>query len=160
MVEIVWLEDPLKFTYLRESIYHTLDPRRMRLKIPLFGEQAKIVGYEVCTDKSEGVKALGRYTAYSRRVWWLKVHDRDIDPNGVYAYHWPCEAVVPVLIAPGRESVSYFTLFGRGIRKVGGWEHPYSDPVRGLSGGELYLALLRDLWLRHLQDVRAREAKG
>jgi len=134
MVEIVWLEGPLKFTYLRESVYCTLDPRCMRLKTPLFGQQAKSVGYEVCTDPSEGGKLIARRRVYSRRVWWLKVHDRDIDPNGVYAYHWPVEAVAPVFIAPGRESVSYFTIWARGVRKVKGWEHPYSDPVRGLSG--------------------------
>ncbi|MGD0534351.1 MAG: DUF6009 family protein [Methanoregula sp.] len=133
MPEIVWLEDPLEFTYLRETYYCTCSPVQIRLKTPIWREQAKIVGYETIPVKER--KACGGMRAYTRRVWWLKKYDRDIDPSGVYATHWPCEAVLPSSIGLGKESVRYASYLLEESKKVP-WGC-YSDHITGLSESDL-----------------------
>jgi hypothetical protein len=97
--EIVWLEDPLKYSYLRERVYITTLPKKIALKTPIWQNQAKIVGYEIVNRKHEPAPDV-----YHRRVWWLKTHDRDLDPDGVYKSNHPLEAVLPDSIAVGVES--------------------------------------------------------
>lgn len=103
--EIVWLEDPLNFTYLRETKWCSLKPKQIRLKTPIWGEQAEIIGYEIF-HREQGESAQSTYT---RRVWWLKKHDLDIDPNGIYKNNQPSEAVIPSSISVGKKSAPYKT---------------------------------------------------
>jgi hypothetical protein len=98
--EIVWLEDPLQYSYLRESLYRTTRPKTIKLKTPIWNDQAKIIGYEIFNRKYAPAQ-----DTYARRVWWLKTHDRDLDPEGVYKRRHPCEAVVPQSICVGVESM-------------------------------------------------------
>lgn len=99
--EIVWLEDPLKYAYLRERVYMTTSPRKIALKTPIWNDQAKIIGYEIINRKHEPAQDV-----YNRRVWWLKTYDRDLDPEGVYKHMHPNEAVLPDSIAVGAVSKS------------------------------------------------------
>jgi len=39
--EIVWLEDPLNYAYLRETVYMTTSPLNIRLKLP-FGNKRPV----------------------------------------------------------------------------------------------------------------------
>ena len=45
--EIIWLEDPLQFTYVREMTYLTTKPRQFRINSPIVHDQVKLVGYEI-----------------------------------------------------------------------------------------------------------------
>jgi hypothetical protein len=98
-VSIVWLEDPLAHPYLRESVYSTTK-RRGRVRCPAQG--GRVVGYaEVSRDPDDhGI------VVYHRRIWWLKAHDRSLDPEGVYRAWHPAEAVDPATIALGKPSRS------------------------------------------------------
>ena len=98
---IVWLRDPRQFAYLRESIHFTTR-RRGPISGRYIEDLAFIVGYAECVPKKG--KSGGWRTAYRRRFWWLKVHDRDLDPTGVYACAGPAEAVDPASIAANRQS--------------------------------------------------------
>ena len=118
--KIVWLEDPLKFRYLREGIfnnwrYEQIGPNNT---IKGVGEFAKLVGYEVVVDKKTKITIqpedklkltikLNDSQKFSRRFWWLKPHDRDLDPEGCYKDHAPSEAVVPSSISLFRTSEKY-----------------------------------------------------
>jgi hypothetical protein len=88
--EIVWLEEPLKYTYLRELAYLTRDPRRFPVKTLYRRKRVRVIGYEVAERK----KGIG-HTLCCRRYWCLKPHDRDLDPHGVYQECCPPEAVHP-----------------------------------------------------------------
>lgn len=88
--EIVWVEDPLKYTYLRELAYLTRDPRRFPVKTLYRQKRLRVIGYEVAERK----KGIGRPIC-CRRFWCLKPHDRDLDPHGVYKDLCPSEAVHP-----------------------------------------------------------------
>jgi hypothetical protein len=93
---IVWFEDPLKYTYLRET-YKTGYPSKPKKDKIMFEHQHCIVGYEVSKRGTE--------TIY--RVWWLKTYDRDVDKNSIYKNHAPAEAVKPQSIKPGIDSEHY-----------------------------------------------------
>jgi hypothetical protein len=101
--EIVWLQDPGKFRYLRETTYMTTR-RRGRVPVP---KGCTLVGY--ATHR----KTPGGITAYIRRFWWLKPWDRDLDPEGCYDVMTfkrgpaPVEAVVPASIEVGKKSTWY-----------------------------------------------------
>jgi hypothetical protein len=148
--EIVWLDDPLKFTYLRETILILTAPRHIKLKTPLFVYQEKIVGYEINTPRDS-------YGCYIRRVWWLKTYDRDIDPDGSYKYHWPHEAVVPSSISIERKSTSYAKFLLNEARKFQNWER-YSNPASGLSGTPLLNSVFSDeVWITKMEKIRQME---
>jgi hypothetical protein len=100
--EIVWLDDPLKYPYLREYNYRTTAPRKFPVKTWFRRSRYRVIGYEV----AEHVKGTGR-VAYNRRFWYLKPHDRDLDPLGVYRYLSPAEAMVPSSIGLDRKSIPY-----------------------------------------------------
>ena len=110
MIEIIWLEDPTKYQYLRETILSLRSPRQIPLKRNLFSDQYKIVGYEIFTKHIP-------HPLYNRRIWWLKTYDRDADPAGVYRDDCPSEAVIPSSISVDKKSVSYMA-YMRGGRKV------------------------------------------
>jgi Family of unknown function (DUF6009) len=99
--EIVWLRDPLQYTYLREYAHWTTKPRG-RIA-PNLVQMAFIVGY-VQYRRSASYRPV-----YRRRFWWLKKHDRDLDNKGVYRYGFgPYEAVVPASIAINQKSERWY----------------------------------------------------
>ena len=101
---IVWVHDPLKFRYLRESNRFTTQRRRF----PVKRKDVLIVGYATHHKKGHG------RTVYNRRFWYLKKWDRDLEPDGPYAVKnfrygpMPCEAVIPESIEAGKDSVDYY----------------------------------------------------
>jgi hypothetical protein len=93
---IVWFDNPLKYTYLRETPYEGRSkPTKNKI---IFGSQHCIVGYEV--------DHIGGNTIY--RVWWLKTYDRDVDTNSIYKKHAPAEAVIPSSIKVGLPSKGFY----------------------------------------------------
>lgn len=85
---VVWLEDPMKYAYLRERLYDCMKNRKFPYyNKKLFGNQKAIVGYKL-------MQRVGDIDTYI--VWWLKDYDYDFNQNGPYSIsHRPCEAVSP-----------------------------------------------------------------
>lgn len=118
--EIVWLEDPMKFRYLREGVLNNGRYEQPGLKSkPRPDGIAKLVGYEIITDKNPEIifmddedgrthrHRLDYLEKFNRRFWWLKKDDRDLEPEGCYKYRAPVEAVVPSSISLFGTSESY-----------------------------------------------------
>jgi hypothetical protein len=82
--EIIWLEDPKKWTYLRES---SADRTRAKGSLGTFGW--KTVGYETVCKKGKGIQI------YTRKVWYLNKWDAGCpDDDGRYSSTiMPVEAV-------------------------------------------------------------------
>lgn len=96
-IDIVWLDDPLKYTYLRETYVITKRPKK-------FNENCvngKLIGYAVHRPKGR------RSVSYDRRCWYVTEWDRDLCPNGNYANCAPCEAVLPSSIEVGKPSLPF-----------------------------------------------------
>lgn len=99
---ITWLENPLNYSYVRKTLYKSLSPRfpvkSMPKKFPEFG---KLIGHEMVEKENSNTK--GVYL-YNHRFYWLKKHDRDLSPEGVYkgprnfGGHMPSEAVNPAVL--------------------------------------------------------------
>jgi Family of unknown function (DUF6009) len=86
--KMVWLDNPLNYTYLRETIYHS---EVSHLPNGLFlSDMDRVVGYQLISHETGGV--------FIFRFWWLKTYDRDIQPEGIYKYGAPCEAVIPLSV--------------------------------------------------------------
>jgi hypothetical protein len=95
--DIVWLECPSKFTYLREGNYYSCSS-----KFPcksLLKRDCRLIGYQLVSHRSP--------RDFEFRYWYL--YDRDLDPEGVYknGMKFPCESVLPSSISRDRESVPY-----------------------------------------------------
>jgi len=101
-IDIVWLDDPTKYRYLREYQTFTTQPRA-RIAI---NKDYVLIGYAVAA-KDKGRRA------YTRRFWFLKKYDRDFEPSGIYGQHTfergpaPAEAVLPTTIEVGKPSQTY-----------------------------------------------------
>lgn len=95
-IDIVWLDDPLKYTYLRESYCTTTKPKMIKKR----RQHGRMIGYSV--HKANGSRS------YTRRIWTLKDHDKDLDPTGVYADDCPVEAVLPGSVRVGKPSLRYW----------------------------------------------------
>jgi hypothetical protein len=93
---IVWLEDPLQYTYLREGTYGRTRRTGKIRGVP----GCRLIGYTEHRKHGRGI------VPYRRRFWWLKPYDRDLEPDGVYADHYPAEAVDPGSIQVGTRSRS------------------------------------------------------
>ena len=116
--KIVWLENPMKFRYLREGELNNGRYEQAGVKSHLC-EFGKLVGYEIITDRNPEIvyrdhqdgrtyhHKLDYLEKFDRRFWWLKKHDRDIKPEGCYKYLVPIEAVVPGSISLFKTSQSY-----------------------------------------------------
>lgn len=97
-VNIVWLEDPMKYTYLREGAYAT-SRKSGKIRRP-DDKDERIIGYAEHRKGERGA-------LYYRRVWRIRKYDRDLKPDGPYAIGHPVEAVVPASIRVGQKSVSF-----------------------------------------------------
>ncbi len=92
---IVWEEDIARLDYVREFRATAYSRRRPG---PWRGEGRR-VGYSVLRADAPNT---GQPGTFKRRVFFLKDHDRDSEPDGVYRSPGePCEAVDPRLISPG-----------------------------------------------------------
>jgi hypothetical protein len=93
---IVWLEDPSRFDYVRESLYMVTNRRTGRPGFPP-RDVGRLIGYaELQREPGPGVKV------YMRRVFWLKPYDRgEAEDDGTYATTAPAEAVDPRTVVPG-----------------------------------------------------------
>jgi hypothetical protein len=96
--DVHFLKPPFRYTYLRESEYHSCSSRFPEKKIvsPRFGI---LVGYQLLEHTGPRI--------FHFRYWFLRKHDRDFDPNGVYKYLAPCESVIPGSISADKASIPY-----------------------------------------------------
>jgi hypothetical protein len=92
--DFVWLEDITRLDYVRQSL-DRLPTRRGR---PAYHRDGRMVGY---AQLGPGAKPSRSSGTFRRRVFWLLPHDRDTDPEGLYATGAPAEAVDPRTLAPG-----------------------------------------------------------
>ncbi|MEV6081790.1 DUF6009 family protein [Streptomyces sp. NPDC052069] len=86
--ELVWLEDVSVLDYVRQSL-DRLPTRRGR---PAYHRDGRMVGYALLSPQAKSSRSSG---TFRRRVFWLLPHDRDTDPEGLYATGAPAEAVDP-----------------------------------------------------------------
>lgn len=92
--KIVWTEDVSSYDYVRETLVRSARNRRRPISPPA----GRRVGYTVLTeDAPSNPNAPG---TFSRRVFWVKDHDRSEQPKGVYGEVAPSEAVDPRTVAP------------------------------------------------------------
>ncbi|MFE1948901.1 DUF6009 family protein [Streptomyces sp. NPDC059524] len=91
--ELVWLEDVSSLDYVRQS----LDRVPSRRGKPAYHRDGRMVGYAVLGPATRSSRSSG---TFRRRVFWLLPHDRDADPDGLYATGAPAEAVDPRTLAP------------------------------------------------------------
>ncbi|MCX5338461.1 MULTISPECIES: DUF6009 family protein [unclassified Streptomyces] len=92
--DFVWLEDIDTLDYVRQS----LDRLSTRRGKPPYHRDGRMVGYALLGSGAKPSRSSG---TFRRRVFWLLPHDRDTDPEGLYATGAPAEAVDPRTLAPG-----------------------------------------------------------
>ncbi|MEU5324486.1 MULTISPECIES: DUF6009 family protein [unclassified Streptomyces] len=92
--DFVWLEDIDTLDYVRQS----LDRLTTRRGKPPYHRDGRMVGYALLGSGAKPSRSSG---TFRRRVFWLLPHDRDTDPEGLYATGAPAEAVDPRTLAPG-----------------------------------------------------------
>lgn len=90
--KIVWLEDISELDYVRQS----LDRLPTRRGKPPYHRDGRMVGYVMLGPKAKASRSSG---TFRRRVFWLKPHDRDSWPTGLYERGAPAEAVDPRTVA-------------------------------------------------------------
>ncbi|MFI1539550.1 DUF6009 family protein [Streptomyces anandii] len=86
--ELVWLEDIDHLDYVRQS----LDRLPTRRGKPAYHRPGRMVGYALLSSQAKASRSSG---TFRRRVFWLLPHDRDSDPEGLYAKGAPAEAIDP-----------------------------------------------------------------
>ncbi|MFI1869993.1 MULTISPECIES: DUF6009 family protein [Streptomyces] len=91
---LVWLEDVSVLDYVRQS----LDRLPTRKGRPAYHRDGRMVGYAVLGPQAKSSRSSG---TFRRRVFWLLPHDRDSDPEGLYATGAPAEAVDPRTLTAG-----------------------------------------------------------
>ncbi|MFC8920266.1 transcription factor [Streptomyces sp. WAC05374] len=92
-VDLVWLEDIGDLDYVRQS----LDRLPTRRGKPAYHRDGRMVGYALLGPGAKPSRSSG---TFRRRVFWLLPHDRDSEPDGLYATGAPAEAVDPRTLAP------------------------------------------------------------
>lgn len=114
-IEIVWLDNPNKYRYLREGWSCEKTPAEFETRF----SDRKVIGYSVHRSDGSG--------SYKRRYWYLMNNDPDLDDRGPYATEsritlksCPAEAVVPNLIRVGHPSPMYRDYLRR-KKKKGPW---------------------------------------
>ncbi|MFC7353207.1 MULTISPECIES: DUF6009 family protein [Streptomyces] len=94
--EIVWTEDVSSFDYVRETLVDGVGTRRR--PVSWRGQAGRRVGYALLKSNAPSDRdAPGMFT---RRVFWVKEHDRSEQPDGAYSSGAPSEAVDPRTVAP------------------------------------------------------------
>lgn len=93
-IGLVWLEDVFLLDYVRQS----LDRLPTRRGKPAYHRGGRMVGYAMLGPEARSSRASG---TFRRRVFWLLPHDRDTDPQGLYATGAPSESVDPRTLAAG-----------------------------------------------------------
>ncbi|MFJ5035727.1 DUF6009 family protein [Streptomyces sp. NPDC088560] len=96
--ELVWLEDIDNLDYVRQS----LDRLSTRRGKPAYHRDGRMVGYAILGPTAKPSRASG---TFRRRVFWLLPHDRDNQPEGLYAKSAPAEAVDPRTLAAGSKGL-------------------------------------------------------
>ncbi|MCK8438739.1 transcription factor [Streptomyces sp. D2-8] len=91
--ELVWLEDIDALDYVRQS----LDRLPTRKGKPPYHRDGRMVGFAILGPDAKPSRASG---TFRRRVFWLLPHDRDTEPEGLYAKSAPAEAVDPRTLEP------------------------------------------------------------
>jgi hypothetical protein len=91
--ELVWLEDINALDYVRQS----LDRLPTRMGKPPYHRDGRMVGYAILSPDAKASRASG---TFRRRVFWLLPHDRDSEPDGLYARSAPAEAIDPRTLEP------------------------------------------------------------
>ncbi|MGW2461832.1 DUF6009 family protein [Streptomyces sp. NPDC001761] len=91
--ELVWLEDIDRLDYVRQS----LDRLPTRKGKPAYHRDGRMVGYALLNTTAKPSRASG---TFRRRVFWLLPHDRDTQPDGLYAKSAPAEAIDPRTLQP------------------------------------------------------------
>jgi hypothetical protein len=91
--ELVWLEDINDLDYVRQS----LDRLPTRKGNPPYHRDGRMVGYAILGPDAKASRASG---TFRRRVFWLLPHDRDTEPDGLYAKSAPAEAIDPRTLQP------------------------------------------------------------
>ena len=91
--ELVWLEDITRLDYVRQS----LDRLPTRTGKPAYHRDGRMVGYATLATDAKASRASG---TFRRRVFWLLPHDRDTEPDGLYASSAPAEAIDPATLQP------------------------------------------------------------
>ncbi|MFI2765665.1 DUF6009 family protein [Streptomyces echinatus] len=84
--ELIWLEDIEDLDYVRQ----TLDRLPTRMGRPPYHRDGRMIGYAVLGSTAKPSRVSG---TFRRRVFWLLPHDRDSQPDGLYAKSAPAEAV-------------------------------------------------------------------
>jgi hypothetical protein len=93
---IVWEEDISGLDYVREVVCEAGTRQR---PVPWHKhEVGRRVGYAVLKSDAKNTGCPGEFY---RRLFFLKDHDRDREPNGVYSWTAPFEAVDPRTVRPG-----------------------------------------------------------
>lgn len=86
--EIIWLEDPHNFDYVREGIAASCVRDGGAGSYNFY----KVIGYENCKKRGKGIQV------YHRRFWWLEKHDKGC-PEAIEEYQngtsRPNEAINP-----------------------------------------------------------------
>ncbi|MGA4860935.1 MULTISPECIES: DUF6009 family protein [Streptomyces] len=90
---LVWLENVDELDYVRQS----LDRLPTRRGKPAYHRDGRMIGYAQLGSRAKPSRSSG---TFRRRVFWLLPHDRDTDPDGLYATGAPSEAVDPRTLAP------------------------------------------------------------
>ncbi|MFJ2610230.1 DUF6009 family protein [Streptomyces sp. NPDC087425] len=92
---IVWTEDMDGFDYVRETL--TTEAGTRARPVPWHGAGRR-VGYSTLKRDAPNNDSPGQFT---RRIFWVKEHDRSERPDGVYKTATPSEGVDPRTVAPG-----------------------------------------------------------
>ncbi|MFJ4368916.1 DUF6009 family protein [Streptomyces chartreusis] len=79
--------------YVRQS----LDRLPTHKAKPAYHRDGRMIGYAIL---GPGAKASHASGTFRRRVFWLLPHDRDSQPDGLYAKSAPAEAVDPRTLEP------------------------------------------------------------
>jgi hypothetical protein len=94
---IVWLEPIDRLDYVRETLARYC--ARRQAKPPWTRKDSRLVGYSTVRERPRGQRT---HWGFARRLFWLEAHDRDSQPQGVYARALaPSEAVDPRTVAVG-----------------------------------------------------------
>jgi hypothetical protein len=91
---IVWTEDIDGFDYVRETLITEAGTRAR--PVPWHGAGRR-VGYSTLKRDAPSNDSPGQFT---RRIFWIKEHDRSESPGGVYKTAMPSEGVDPRTVAP------------------------------------------------------------